>query len=71
MYFEVHNWELKVGNVDITAISSSSLFLVGDNDFMQLQSLYDTPPESYIVGSLVPLSRVGGVGKTNDTNNQG
>ncbi|WP_117170856.1 spore gernimation protein GerPD [Paraliobacillus sediminis] len=58
MNFEVHNWKLHVGNVDITAISSSSVFLVGDNDSMQLQSYYDTPPDSYIVGSLVPLSRM-------------
>ncbi|GGM25184.1 hypothetical protein GCM10011351_08610 [Paraliobacillus quinghaiensis] len=71
MYFEVHNWDLKVGNVDIKAVSSSSLFLVGDNDCMQLYSFYDTPPDSYIVGSLVPLSRVGGVETANDTNNQG
>jgi len=71
MYFEVHNWDLNVGNVDIKVVSASSLFLVGDNECMQLQSYYDTPPESYIVGSLVPLSRVGGVETTNDTNNQG
>ncbi|WP_079709136.1 spore gernimation protein GerPD [Paraliobacillus ryukyuensis] len=56
MNFEVHNWGLHVGGIDITAITSSSTFLVGDNDWMQLQSYYDTPPESYIVSSLVPLS---------------
>lgn len=57
MNFEVHNWALHVGNVDITAITSSSVFLVGDNESIQLQSYYDTPPDSYIVGSIVPLSR--------------
>ncbi|WP_182200065.1 spore gernimation protein GerPD [Paraliobacillus salinarum] len=71
MYFEVHNWGLNVGGIDITAIASSSVFLVGDNDCMQLQSYYDTPPESYIVGSLVPLSREDGESITNvsDINN--
>lgn len=67
MYFEVHNWGLNVGGIDITAISSSSVFLVGDNDYMQLQSYYDTPPESYIVGSLVPLRQVNGESLTNET----
>ena len=71
MNFEVHNWDVKVGNIDIKAVSSSSLFLVGDNECMQLQAYYDTPPDSYIVGSLVPLSRVGGVETNHDTNNQG
>ncbi|MBM7571495.1 spore gernimation protein GerPD [Aquibacillus albus] len=57
MNYEVHNWELNVGNVDITGVSSSSVFLIGDNETIQLTSFFDTPPESYIVGeSLVPLS---------------
>ncbi|WP_113868622.1 spore gernimation protein GerPD [Paraliobacillus ryukyuensis] len=60
MNFEVHNWGLHVGGIDITAVSSSSTFLVGDCEWMQLQSYYDTPPESYIVGSFVPLSRYNG-----------
>ncbi|MDL4842868.1 spore gernimation protein GerPD [Aquibacillus rhizosphaerae] len=58
MNYEVHNWDLHVGNVEITGVSSSSVFLIGDNESISLTSMYDTPPDSYIVGgSLVPLSR--------------
>ncbi|SDL99203.1 spore gernimation protein GerPD [Sediminibacillus halophilus] len=57
MNFTVHNWDLHVGNIEVTAVSSSSTLLVGDNEKINLSSFFDTPPESYIVGSLVPLSR--------------
>ncbi|WP_226037697.1 spore gernimation protein GerPD [Aquibacillus saliphilus] len=55
MNYEVHNWGLNVGNVEITGVASSSVFLIGDNETIKLTSFYDTPPDSYIVGSLVPL----------------
>ncbi|UFU01337.1 spore gernimation protein GerPD [Radiobacillus kanasensis] len=55
MNLEVHNWDLQVGDIQITGVSSSSLFLVGDMEEAKLTSYYDTPPDSYIVGSLVPL----------------
>jgi spore germination protein PD len=55
MNFEVHNWGLCVGSVDIVAVASSSVFLIGDNEEIKLSSFFDTPPESYIVGPLVPL----------------
>ncbi|MRH44184.1 spore gernimation protein GerPD [Aquibacillus halophilus] len=55
MNYEVHNWGLNVGNVEITGVASSSIFLIGDNETIKLTSFYDTPPDSYIVGSLVPL----------------
>ncbi|WP_047982475.1 hypothetical protein [Ornithinibacillus contaminans] len=58
MYFEVHNWGLTVGNVSIEAIAASSLFLIGDTEEIKLSSFYDTPPESYVVGNIVPLSPV-------------
>ncbi|MRG87036.1 spore gernimation protein GerPD [Salinibacillus xinjiangensis] len=55
MNFTVHNRELNVGHVQIMGVASSSVFLVGDNETIQLSSMYDTPPESYIVGSAVPF----------------
>ncbi|MFS0671962.1 spore gernimation protein GerPD [Ornithinibacillus sp. 179-J 7C1 HS] len=58
MNIEVHNWGLAVGDVAIDAITASSVFLIGDNEVIRLSSFYDTPPESYIVGSIVPLSPV-------------
>lgn len=38
MNFEVHNWGLEVGNVSIEVVSSSSVFLIGDNDEINLSS---------------------------------
>ncbi|WP_018933392.1 hypothetical protein [Gracilibacillus lacisalsi] len=51
MYYTVNNWNLGVGNISIVGVSSSSLFIVGDSHEIQLSSLFDTPPESFIVGS--------------------
>ena len=56
MNIEVHNWGLSVGNVAIEAVASSSVFLIGDNETIKLSSFFDTPPESYIVGAIVPLA---------------
>ncbi|MBP1947288.1 spore germination protein PD [Virgibacillus litoralis] len=53
---EVHNWGLQVGNVQIDAITSSSVFLVGDSEDIILSSFFDTPPEATMIGSIVPLS---------------
>ncbi|SHM43758.1 spore gernimation protein GerPD [Gracilibacillus kekensis] len=50
MHYEVHNWNLGVGHVSIIGVSGSSLFLVGDSHEINLAALFDTPPESYIVG---------------------
>ncbi|MFD2657754.1 spore gernimation protein GerPD [Gracilibacillus thailandensis] len=51
MYYTVNNWNLGVGNISVVGVSSSSLFIVGDSHEIQLSSLFDTPPESFIVGS--------------------
>ncbi|SET14073.1 spore germination protein PD [Oceanobacillus limi] len=56
MNIEVHNWGLQVGDIKIDAIASSSVFLIGDNEQITLSSFFDTPPESYEVGLLVPLA---------------
>ncbi|APC47475.1 hypothetical protein [Virgibacillus halodenitrificans] len=56
MNFEVHNWGLEVGNVSIEVVSSSSVFLIGDNDEINLSSFFDTPPEAFTIGNIVPLA---------------
>lgn len=56
MMMEIHNYGLYVGNVEIDAISSSSIFLIGDNDSIVLSSFFDTPLESYPDPTLVPLA---------------
>jgi spore germination protein PD len=56
MNFTVVNKDINVGNIDIMGVSSSSVFLIGDTKTITLSSAFDTPPESLIIGSLVPLS---------------
>ncbi|MDQ0187058.1 spore gernimation protein GerPD [Cytobacillus kochii] len=56
MNFKVYNRELCVGDVRIIGVSSSSIFLVGDAETIQLASTFDTPPESLIIGPFVPLT---------------
>lgn len=56
MIMEVHNWGLNVGNIQVDNVSASSVFLIGDNDEFILSSFFDTPPEAFTVGSIVPLA---------------
>ncbi|QGH35662.1 spore gernimation protein GerPD [Gracilibacillus salitolerans] len=51
MHYKVNNWNVGVGNISIIGVSGSSLFIVGDSHEIQLSSLFDTPPESFIVGA--------------------
>jgi spore germination protein PD len=55
MNLQVENKQIIVGDVRIIAVASSSLFLIGDTSCITLSSVFDTPPESVIVGPLVPL----------------
>lgn len=56
MNMQVENKELTVGSVQIAGVSSSSVFLIGDTQCITLSSIFDTPPESLIIGPLVPLA---------------
>lgn len=56
MNFEVMNRELCVGSIRVLGVSSSSVLMVGDTNSIQLTSLFDTPPESLIIGPFVPLA---------------
>ncbi|API91045.1 putative spore germination protein GerPD [Virgibacillus pantothenticus] len=56
MYMEVHNWGLNIGNVQVDNISSSSVLLIGDNEEFLLSSFFDTPPEAFTIGNIVPLA---------------
>ncbi|MDQ0268794.1 spore gernimation protein GerPD [Cytobacillus purgationiresistens] len=56
MNYQVYNRELCVNDVRIIAVASSSIFLVGDAETIQLASTFDTPPESLIIGPFVPLT---------------
>lgn len=56
MELNVVNRELSVETIHITAVTTSSLFLIGDADSIQLASTFDTPPESLIIGPFVPAT---------------
>ena len=56
MNFTVVNRGLQVGAIRIIAVSSSSVFLIGDTNTISLSTTFDTPPEALIVGTFVPLA---------------
>lgn len=59
MQMDVYNWHLDVCNIQVTAVSTSSVFLVGDNEMFQMSSFFNTPPESYPLENVVPLAPIG------------
>ncbi|MFK7695432.1 spore gernimation protein GerPD [Paenibacillus sp. HJGM_3] len=56
MNLNVVNREVRIGTIRVTGVSSSSVFLIGDSEIITLASVFDTPPESLIIGPLVPLA---------------
>ncbi len=56
MNLTVENKDLRVGDIRIIGVSTSSLFIVGDLETAVLSSAFDTPPESLIIGPSVPLA---------------
>lgn len=56
MNFTVVNRDIQVGSIRVVGVSSSSVFLIGDTQTISLSSIFDTPPESLIIGPLVPLA---------------
>lgn len=56
MNFHVVNDEIKVGNIQLISISSSSILKVGDTETIQLFSAIDTPPTALQFGPLQPLT---------------
>ncbi|MDQ0058327.1 hypothetical protein [Paenibacillus harenae] len=58
--FKVVNHALTVGQIEILGVSSASMFQIGDTDYVTLNSMFDTPPESVIVGPMAPLPLPGG-----------
>ncbi len=59
MNFTVVNKEIQVGNIDIVAVSTSAVFIIGDAMTISMASAFDTPPESLIIGPFVPLATRG------------
>jgi spore germination protein PD len=51
----VQSGPVTVGAMNIQGVASASSLLLGDTESIVLYSYFDTPPESVIVGPLVPL----------------
>ncbi|WP_274363488.1 spore gernimation protein GerPD [Paenibacillus thermotolerans] len=52
---QVINRQLQVNHIRIIGVASSAVVLVGDTRSINCSSIFDTPPESLIVGPLVPF----------------
>jgi spore germination protein PD len=52
--FTVVNRELYVGTVKVTGVATSSVFLIGDSETITCSSIFDTPPESLVIGAITP-----------------
>lgn len=57
---QVVNKGLQVGSIRITGVGSASIVLIGDTQTISASSIFDTPPESLIIGPLVPFAPEGG-----------
>ncbi|MCS7464410.1 spore gernimation protein GerPD [Paenibacillus doosanensis] len=55
MEFTVINGELVVDYADVTYVSTSSTFMIGDIRSIALSSAFDTPPEKVIIGVTIPI----------------
>ncbi|MDF2963718.1 MAG: spore gernimation protein GerPD [Paenibacillus sp.] len=55
MEFTVINGEIIVDHVDISYMSTSSTFMVGDIRSISLTSAFETPPEEMIIGVTLPI----------------
>ncbi|KZZ84564.1 hypothetical protein [Bacillus sp. SJS] len=56
MNFTVVNKDINVVFCRVTAVATSSVFLIGDVNNVGASAIFDTPPESLIIGPFVPLA---------------
>jgi hypothetical protein len=55
MNVNITNHMLCVGSLELVGVASASLLQIGDADTITLHSIFDTPPESVIIGPFAPL----------------
>jgi len=60
MNFTVINKNLNVNSINIIGVATASVVLIDDAEQIGMASLFDTPPESLIIGpSFTPPASVG------------
>ncbi len=55
MNVNITNHLLCVGSLELVGVASASMLQIGDTDTITLYSIFDTPPESIIIGPFAPL----------------
>ncbi|SDW58116.1 hypothetical protein [Paenibacillus sp. CF384] len=63
MQMHVVNHVLAVGSIQLTGVASASILQIGDTEEITLISMFDTPPESVIVGPIAPLDEPQGASR--------
>jgi spore germination protein PD len=56
MKLTVENKGIRIGSIRVLGVASSSVLLIGDTESIVASSIFDTPPESFFIGPLVPLA---------------
>lgn len=55
MKYNVINGKLCIGSITLNNTSAASTLFIGDTKIVSLSSVYETPPETFIVGVTVPF----------------
>lgn len=55
LIMKVNNESIRVGDLEIESMGSSSLAIVGDTDQITSTSVFDTPADSLVFNPRVPL----------------
>lgn len=54
MIYNVTNGDICVGNIKVGSLVTASSLFIGDTQTVTLTSIYETPPESMIIGVSMP-----------------
>lgn len=57
MIYCVTNGDICVGNIKVGSLVTASSLFIGDTQTVTLTSIYETPPESMIIGVSMPMPR--------------
>lgn len=55
MNMRVRNEKMDVKSIQIDAVASSSIFLIGDAEVITCSSIFDTPADSFIQDPQIPI----------------